>query len=192
MSDSHQPAARIRALSIMQPWLWAILECGKRIENRDWKPSHEALTPGVDWIALHASKGYDTQGALVIRERFDVCVPSKAALPRGAVVAVARYLGTVEKGARRAKLDPWFAGPFGWELGDVIALPRPVECRGSLGLWNLPEAVLEAVRAGVREARRVARASSVSGVVPVPQPASPDCSDVTARGGAMTAGGVRA
>jgi hypothetical protein len=159
---------RIRGITIQQPWVWAILELGKRLENRTWRPSHAELAPG-EWLALHASKGYDTEGALVLRAQFDVCVPSKVALPRGAVVAVARYGGVVEKGSKRAKLDPWFVGPHALELGDVIALPRPVECRGALGLWDLTPGVLEAVREGAREAVRTRRAS---GVVPVPQPSS--------------------
>lgn len=143
---------RIRGISIQQPWVWAILKLGKRLENRTWQPSHAELAPG-EWLALHASKGYDTQGALVLRAEWDVCVPSKAAVTRGAIVGVARYLGTLEKTARRAKLDPWFAGPYALEFGDVIELPRPVECRGALSLWDLPPAVLDAVRAGAREAR---------------------------------------
>jgi hypothetical protein len=32
----------MRALSIRQPWAWAILHAGKDIENRDWKPGNPA------------------------------------------------------------------------------------------------------------------------------------------------------
>jgi len=148
----RQPTTRIRAITIQQPWLWAILELGKRLENRTWKPSAAALAPG-EWLALHASKTYDTQGALVLRAAWDVCVPSKSALPRGAVVAVARYLGTVDARARRAAVDPWFVGPYALELGDVIALPCPVACSGVLGLWDLTAEVLAEVREGAKIAR---------------------------------------
>ena len=30
----------MKALSIRQPWAWAILHAGKRIENRDWRSCH--------------------------------------------------------------------------------------------------------------------------------------------------------
>jgi hypothetical protein len=39
------------ALSIRQPWLWAILRAGKRVENRKWRTDYRGP------ILLHASKG---------------------------------------------------------------------------------------------------------------------------------------
>lgn len=41
----------IPALSLRQPWLWAVTDLGKPIENRKWKTSHR----GPFW--LHAAKG---------------------------------------------------------------------------------------------------------------------------------------
>ena len=35
---------------------------------------------------------------------------------------------------------------MGWELDDVVALARPVPCKGLLGLWEMPESVERAVR----------------------------------------------
>lgn len=43
------PICSMKALSIKQPWLHAILTEGKRIENRTWQTKHRG------WIALHAS-----------------------------------------------------------------------------------------------------------------------------------------
>jgi len=40
--------------------------------------------------------------------------------------------------------DPWFVGPFGWVLSDVVVLPAPVPCRGAQGLWEVPADVREA------------------------------------------------
>jgi hypothetical protein len=39
------------ALSLRQPWLWAVLKAGKRIENRKWATSYKGP------LLLHASKG---------------------------------------------------------------------------------------------------------------------------------------
>lgn len=39
----------MKALSIQQPWVYAILQKGKDIENRKWTTKHRG------WIALHAS-----------------------------------------------------------------------------------------------------------------------------------------
>lgn len=35
----------------------------------------------------------------------------------------------------------WFFGPVGILLRDIKALSRPVSCKGSLGLWRLPEGI---------------------------------------------------
>lgn len=48
--------------------------------------------------------------------------------------------------------NPWFQGPWGWVLKDVIALPRPVPCRGERGLWALPHEVANDVLAQVEAA----------------------------------------
>lgn len=45
----------MRAISIRQPWCWAILHAGKRVENRDWK--------GCSYrgpVLLHAGKSVGT------------------------------------------------------------------------------------------------------------------------------------
>lgn len=42
-----------RALSLTQPWCWAILHGGKRVENRDWP--HGCRRRGPIW--LHAAQG---------------------------------------------------------------------------------------------------------------------------------------
>jgi hypothetical protein len=48
----------LRALSLTPPWPWAILHCGKRIENREaWLvPAYTACCEHRGMIALHASR----------------------------------------------------------------------------------------------------------------------------------------
>jgi hypothetical protein len=41
----------VKALSIRQPWAWAILHAGKRIENRDWRSVPSYRGP----LLIHAS-----------------------------------------------------------------------------------------------------------------------------------------
>ncbi len=51
--------------------------------------------------------------------------------------------------------SPWFGGPVGWVLLDVLALPEPVPCKGAQGLWTLPPDV----EAKVLEQESYARAA---------------------------------
>lgn len=128
----------MRALTLWQPWAWAICHAGKRIENRPWKPWPSVV--GRD-VAIHAGAKGDPDAYLVMPGRAKD-LPLPADLPRSAVVAVARVTGWA---GDDLDLSPeqrrWFSGPYGWTLEDVRVLPQPVPCKGSLGLWSLPPAV---------------------------------------------------
>lgn len=120
------------ALSLQQPWLYAITDLDKRIENRTWKLSHLVIGQR---IALHASLKDDQLGYSEILRIAGVQVP--ADLPRGCIVATAIVGGNVI-----ASDDKWFFGPYGWLLTDIRKLSEPVYCKGDLGLWTVPAGVL--------------------------------------------------
>lgn len=122
------PLIEIRGLTLWQPMAWAISDLDKRIENRPWKP-----WAGVTHVAIHAGLTYHRPHAEQIAEVFGIEVPKRSDLPKGAIVAVARLAGCVEESD-----DPWFSGPFGWVLDDVVKLPEPIPIKGAMGLWHLP------------------------------------------------------
>lgn len=125
---------QLYAVTLRQPWAWAIAHCGKRIENRTWSPRHSLIGQR---IAIHAGKSMDEDGFRWLYKRKLITVPfPPAAHVRGAIVAVATYQGAV-----RQSDDPWFFGPVGWVLSDVVSLLAPVPCRGALGLWIVPDDV---------------------------------------------------
>lgn len=129
------------ALTIKQPWAWAIARGLKVIENRDWKPTARAMG---QWVAIHAGKSFDRKGwdeFAQIMASIHQPQPDSADFQYGAVIAVARLHEVVAQSD-----DPWFSGEFGWVLTDIQALPEPVPCRGALGLWQLPAEVESAVR----------------------------------------------
>lgn len=124
----------LRALTLWQPWAYAVAHLGKRIENRPWKPWPSIVGKVV---AIHAAARRDPADELnaagFICHRALGDLPPVASLPRGAIVATARVTGSVS-----ASDDPWFVGPWGWTLDEVVALPAPVPCRGAQGLWIVP------------------------------------------------------
>lgn len=85
-------------------------------------------------------------------------------MARGAVVAVVRFRGVLSP--VRCTVDhveryPWWAeDQYGWLFDDVVALAKPVKCRGRQGLWNLPPCVEESVLMGVEAARRKAKVTT--------------------------------
>jgi len=131
----------MKALSIRQPWAWAIAHAKKDVENRTWHMRYRGV------LALHASKSmtrsrYETferfwregLGEEYIR-RFPL-LPLASDLIRGAVIAVAEAVDCVHESESR-----WFAGPHGLLLQNLRVLAEPVYCRGALGFFNLPKEI---------------------------------------------------
>ena len=128
----------MKALTIKQPWVHAILHEGKTIENRSWRCNFRG------WLALHASARPDRYARFPRGHRH----PDLETLECSAICGVARVVDIVTRS--RSK---WFWRPddgsvnFGWVLADVMALRHPIPCKGALQLWTLtPNQVREIQR----------------------------------------------
>lgn len=138
---------QLYALTIWQPWCSAIVDGSKRIENRGWRPPEWIIG---DRIWLHAGKRFDLPGSLRCATLgFD---RAKADLPLGAIIGSARVAGYQTAQMPKAKLfskegylyegadlrgDPWWVGPVGWVLEDVLPL-EPHAALGMQKLWVWP------------------------------------------------------
>ena len=143
----------MQALTLRHPWPWAIVALGKRIENRKWSA---AMAPGT-WYAIHGGKvptGDDLYD--VLEQARELVLRLRYMLPRDAnpklrdacltgIVALAQHGGYV-----RESDDPWFEGPVGWVIADLIVLDEPIPCRGAQGLWNVPEEIAAILNAVVK------------------------------------------
>jgi len=128
----------LRALTLWRPWDQAILYGGKRIENRPWVPWAKVLGKV---IGLHAGMKYDRDGALWMLEKKLYVPPSPSCSNPGVIVGLARVVDCVVSSD-----DPWFSGPFGWMLDDVVALEKPVKAKGMQGLWRVDGEALEQIQ----------------------------------------------
>lgn len=123
------------ALSIRQPWAWAIINAGKDIENRDWPTRYRGP------VCIHASKGMTrdeynwfirTIHAVSLTRPFPTgaMVPEMSGLDRGGIIGVAEVVDCVD-----ASESPWFFGSFGFVLRNARAVPfLPV--KGALGFFR--------------------------------------------------------
>lgn len=138
----------MKALSIRQPWLWAILEGEKHVENRDWA--------GCSYrgpILLHASKGctrdeYEDAQESIIDMRADmrrrgeigpdlIAIPPLKEQPRGVLVGVARIIGATRHPEYPTGYHGYrIAGALGLELADVRKLP-PIPFKGMLNFFSV-------------------------------------------------------
>lgn len=123
------------ALSIRQPWAWAIIHAGKDIENRSPHSVRHMFRNGSMYtgnIAIHAAKGmtqYEYDDARHTMHDIDVDCPPPAELARGGIIGTAYIDGVV-----REHESPWFFGPRGL----ILKNPRRVDfipSVGSLGLF---------------------------------------------------------
>jgi len=121
----------MRALTVRQPWAWAIVHAGKDIENRSWTNKHATGT-----IAVHAGSGLDPLNQLPRGAKR----PRASDLVHGAIIGVVDVVEIV-----RHHPSKWFSGPLGWVLRHPRPLPKPIPCAGRLGLWQLPPSVRRAI-----------------------------------------------
>jgi hypothetical protein len=125
----------MKCLSIRQPWAWAILHADKDVENRTWATDYRGP------ILLHAGQKLEDQAVSEIEAAFGLIVPDD--LPRGGIVGAVRIVGCVQESA-----SSWFSGPFGFVLADSQPLPF-LPLRGQLGIFDVPEAALKPIAAGI-------------------------------------------
>lgn len=124
-----------KAISIRQPWAWAIINAGKDIENRSWPTRFRGS------VCIHAAKG-------MTREEYRSCLgfahslyctkpfprgltmPEFGDLQRGGIIGVATIVDCVSESD-----SPWFFGNYGFVLADV----HPVDfipVKGALGFFD--------------------------------------------------------
>lgn len=92
------------AISIRQPWAWAILHAGKDVENRTWPlPKKYLNTP----VLIHAGKTVDEDAV-----DFLACIgmiqcgrPMPDTYPKGGIVGALIFSGTVSTNSKWAEDD---------------------------------------------------------------------------------------
>lgn len=125
------------ALSVRQPWAWAIIHAGKRLENRTaFAISRGGMKPGR--ICIHASKGmtrdeYESANSTIVRIRSDrfAHIPRPDLLVRGAIIGTVAVTGKVNEST-----DPWFVGPWALTLENPEPLEEPIPVGGELGYFE--------------------------------------------------------
>lgn len=121
----------MKALSIKQPWAWAIIHAGKDVENRTWHTNIRGR------ILIHASKKFDKKGWRWICRNMgrlglaDLPHSDEFKLISGGIVGSVNLVDCVTE-----YNSPWLVGSYGF----LLANPKPMEfrpCKGRLGFFNI-------------------------------------------------------
>lgn len=154
------PETLTHALTVHQPYSWALAAGHKPVENRTWRPGLEHVGK---LVGIHAGKAIDPAEGECWRS---VAVPGPRDLTCGALIGVARLVGVVRvtvdlRDGRAGKarwvmmlgrsametlsddladrIRPWWRGPWGWFFEEAVLLPEPIPMRGQQGLWRIPD-----------------------------------------------------
>lgn len=143
----------LRALTICQPWAWAIMAGHKRFENRDWQTDY------VGPLVIHAGKSekWMPDGMAFLR-RLGIC-PLRSELEFGAVLGVVEMVDCVRKA--ECDGDPFAFGPYCFKLEKPRRLAVPVPMKGQLTLWRIDPAIVAELEIGA-DAKSQAVASAES------------------------------
>jgi hypothetical protein len=115
----------LRALTLHQPYAWAVVAGHKTTENRSFRTSHRGL------LLIHTG---------LSRASLDAELPAGIVPPRGlpfgCIVGAARLVDCVEFDEDHFAEDGWACGPVCWLLRDAVRFARPLPWVGNVGLWR--------------------------------------------------------
>lgn len=117
----------MKALSILQPWAWLIVNGHKDIENRCWRTTYRGR------FLVHAGKSWGPEqrdDVARVREDFPhIVLPDTFELC--GIVGAATLVSTCT-----GSTSPWFVGPWGFVLEDQKPLPF-MPWRGRLQFFDV-------------------------------------------------------
>lgn len=135
-AEDNGVGSPMKALTVQQPWAWAIVSGRKRVENRTWS------TPVRGRIAIHSAKKQDDDwwklaAMLEDAATWEACHES----PDGAILGTVELVDCVEESD-----DYSFFGPYGFVLANPRPLRKPIHIRGSQRLWSVPPNIARRLR----------------------------------------------
>jgi hypothetical protein len=136
----------LRAMSVRQPWAWAIARGYKPVLNRTTDTGHRGP------FAVYASFRIDLESAenhVVRRAVSTGWDPADPVTAIGGIIAVVSLAGVCAPAAPAARCGcgEWASpGAYHWQLADPRPLRWPVLALGQPGLWELAPEAADGVR----------------------------------------------
>ena len=133
----------MKAITLRQPWAWAIINVGKDIENRNWKTHFRGR------VAIHAAVGmtraeYEKACGYIRNINRRITIPAYEDLERGAIIGTVEIVDCVQDSDSR-----WFMGEYGFVLARPKRLREPIPCKGALSFWNVPEDIESRIKKAI-------------------------------------------
>jgi hypothetical protein len=115
----------MKALTVVQPWAWAIIHGLKRIENRS------KLTNYRGPLLIHAGKSRSRLG------HYGPGEPDHLHLDFGTIIGVVELVDCIP--VAQVRDQPFAEGPWCWILENPRPLAQPIPWRGALSFFHVPD-----------------------------------------------------
>jgi hypothetical protein len=126
----------MKALTLCQPWAWAIFYAGKDVENRSWDTKYRGP------LLIHAAAKWHKEEWPSF-SRIGSQLPGPGNLIFGAIIGVVDLTDIFM--CHRSK---WaFPDCLNWVFKNPRAFDRPIPCKGMQKIWTPDETTMERVRA---------------------------------------------
>ncbi|NJR40974.1 MAG: hypothetical protein HC781_21705 [Leptolyngbyaceae cyanobacterium CSU_1_4] len=99
----------------------------KDIENRSWRCYLEV----GDLLAIHSGQKVDKEALRFIEQVSGQNLQGEEKAWETGIIAIATFGGNVSRSE-----SPWFVGPYGWLLKDVVPI-ETIAAKGMQRLWTL-------------------------------------------------------
>ena len=129
----------MKAITVRQPWAWAIMHGGKDVENRTRNMAGTYRGP----LVIHAGKTHDEDDYYDVQDLLPdgTAIPDDLAL--GSAIGVADLVHVHHAFGCAQSCSAWsVADQFHLVLVNQRPFPEPIPYKGALGLWNFPDYLL--------------------------------------------------
>jgi hypothetical protein len=129
----------MKALTIRQPWAWAVVHGGKNVESRRRRTAYRGP------LLIHAAKNADPDPDVTARVLWTMADPETFGQPRAAWQARQAVIGVAWLAdVLTDSPSPWATtGWYHWVLEFPAPVDPPIPCPGRPGLWIPPRTLTE-------------------------------------------------
>jgi hypothetical protein len=126
----------MKALSVIMPWPYLIMECGKDVENRTWRTDYRGT------ILIHCSKKPNPEYRKLFEYAAEECLEyglSNDTIEMLIEKWCGHIVGTVKLVDCIQESELAEPGMWHWVLKKPVLFKEPIPARGSPGLWEYKE-----------------------------------------------------
>jgi hypothetical protein len=133
----------MKALTLYQPWASLLIHGIKTVETRSWRTNYEG------WLLIHAGKTFDRDyyNWLHSKPEFSgfldlLTYPTGVILGQALLVTCLKIAPGNQPNEFEQMLGDYATGRYQWIFGGIEKYSQSIPAKGSLGLWEFDDNIL--------------------------------------------------